>query len=66
MTNQPWIVSEWLAASLERRCRFTGCEFESRAIRLTDFDRPVVLTKAAGLFLSPLSWLEPPCPALPL
>ncbi len=26
-------VSEWLAASLEMKCRATGCEFESRALR---------------------------------
>ena len=26
-------VSEWLAASLEMKCRVTGCGFESRALR---------------------------------
>ena len=29
-----WRVGEWLAASLEMKCRVTGCGFESRALRL--------------------------------
>ena len=29
-------VSEWLAASLEMRCRETGCEFDSRALRFRE------------------------------
>jgi hypothetical protein len=32
-SGNPRRVSEWLAASLEMRCRETGCGFESRALR---------------------------------
>ena len=45
------IVSEWLAASLERKCRFTGCEFESRAIRLEGSESLLVVNnRPAGFF----------------